>query len=186
MNKIWVLCLTLSILLLIVFAPTSALPAMTNACENSFSLCFNLLIIYSIWLGLLQIAEDSGLSYKLAKKLSPFTSRLFGKLDPETNKVICLSIATNILGMGGVSTPMGIEAMQRLQDGSDKATANMKLFFVLCATSLQILPTTVIGLRITNGSDNSGDIFLPTLITTFITTLIGICLSVILNKAKRK
>ena len=186
MNKIWTICITTSIILLIVFSPTTALSSMIEASENSFLLCFDLLVIYSIWLGLLQIAEDSGLSNKLAKSLSPFTNRLFGKLDPETNKIICLSISTNILGMGGVSTPMGIEAMKRMQDGSNKATPNMKLFFVLCATSLQILPTTVIGLRVANGSASSGDIFLPTLITTLITTLVGVCLSLLLNRVTKK
>ncbi len=186
MNKIWIICLIVSVFLLVVFSPAATLPSMVNACENSFELCFNLLVIYSIWLGILQIAEDSGLSNKLAKGLSPFTSRLFGKLDPETNKIICLSISTNMLGMGGVATPMGIEAMQRMQDGTDKATNNMKLFFVLCATSLQILPTTVIGLRAAAGSASSGDIFLPTLITTFVTTFVGVCIALILNKVKRK
>ena len=186
MNKIWLVCVIISAILIIFISPSLTLSSMINACQNSFGLCFDLLVIYSVWLGLLQIAEDSGLSDKLAKKLSPFTTRLFGKLDPDTNKVICLSISTNILGMGGVATPMGIEAMKRLQDGSDKATPNMKLFFVLCATSLQVLPTTVIGLRIANGSSSPGDIFLPTLITTLATTIIGVAVSILINKVKKK
>ncbi len=185
MNKIWIICLVASITLLAAISPQTLLPTMLASCEDSFALCFNLLVIYSIWLGLLQIAEDSGLSDRLASKLNPFTTRLFGKIDPETNKVICLNIATNMLGMGGVSTPMGIKAMERMQDGSDKATPSMKLFFVLCATSLQILPSTVIGLRASLGSVNAGDIFLPTLIATTFTTGLGLIISISLNKRKK-
>jgi spore maturation protein SpmA len=185
MSKIWIVLLILSAIAITVSSPIKLLESMTSATESSFLLCFDLLIVYSVWLGILQIAEDSGLSNKLSNKLSPFTSRLFGKIDPETNKVICLNIATNILGMGGVSTPMGIEAMKRLQDGSEKATNSMKLLFVLSATSLQILPTTVIGLRIAYGSLNASDIFLPTLLATTLTTLIGTGIALILNKRKK-
>jgi spore maturation protein A len=167
-------------------SPTEVLGSMITACEGSFRLCFDLLVIYSIWLGILQIAEDSGLSYKLAHWLSPATKKLFGNLDKETNKYLCMNISTNMLGMGGISTPMGIETMTRLQDGSDKATPNMKLFMVLACSSLQILPTTVIGLRIAQKSIAPADIFLPTLITTLFTTIIGVMISCAINKRNKK
>lgn len=186
MNKIWIFCLTTSILVLLIYSPTAALPTMIDACESSFKLCFDLLIIYAVWLGLLQIAEDSGLNGHLAKGLSPFTTRLFGKLDPETNKLISMNIATNMLGMGGISTPMGIEAMARMQDGSTKATQNMKLLTVLSCTSLQIIPSTVIGLRIASGSTNPADIFLPTLIATIFTTVVGVLLAKLFGRIKKK
>ena len=186
MSKIWICFILVSIFAIILTSPTLVLAGMLEATESSFLLCFDLLIIYSVWLGVLQIAEDSGLSNKLSKKLYPFTNKLFGKLDSKTNKVICLNIATNMLGMGGVSTPMGIEAMNLLQDGSDKATKSMKLLFVLSATSLQILPTTVVGLRIANGSINAGDIFLPTLLATTLTTIVGATIAILLNKRKSK
>ncbi len=168
-----------------ILKPTLALDTMLGASQKSFELCFDLLVIYSIWLGLIQIAEDSGLSNNLARGLSPVTKKLFGPLDPQTNKLISMNIATNMLGMGGVSTPMGIKAMERLQDGSDKATPNMKLLMIIACSSLQILPTTVIGLRIACGSVSPADIFLPTLISTIISTVIGVSIALILNKRKK-
>ena len=186
MNRIWIICITLSICIILFLSPSQVLSAMTAACEGSFKLCFDLLVIYSIWLGILQIAEDSGLNHKLATGLFPITKRLFGNIDKETNKYLCMNISTNMLGMGGVSTPMGIEAMARLQDGSDKATPNMKLFMVLACSSLQILPTTVIGLRIAQGSASPADIFWPTLISTLFTTLLGVSIALILNKRNKK
>lgn len=186
MNKIWIFCITASVGVLLIISPSLTLSTMIDACENSFRLCFDLLVIYSIWLGILQIAEDSGLSKKLAKGLYPFTKKLFGKLDPETNKLISMNIATNMLGMGGISTPLGIEAMTRMQDGTNKATQNMKLLTVLACTSLQIIPSTVIGLRIAQNSTNPSIIFLPTLIATAFTTILGIILSKLFGKVKKK
>jgi spore maturation protein A len=174
------------IIALLFISPIEILNCMIDGATDGFELCFDLLIIYAIWLGLLQIAEDSGLNNKLAKAVYPFTKKLFKGINEETNKLISMNIATNMLGMGGVSTPMGIEAMKNMQDGSQKATPNMKLLMVIACTSLQILPTTVIGLRTSYGSANAADIFLPTLIATIITTIFGITVSLLLNRGKKK
>ena len=185
MKDIWFYIMLISISLLIVFDPDNILQTMLNTSKESLTLCGNLLGIYAVWLGLMQILQDCGIMTKLAKLLSPITTKLFGKVDQKTNEYICMNISANMLGMGGAATPMGIEAMKGMDNGKGKLTRGMIMFFVINATSLQILPTTIIGLRLANGSANAGDIIMPSIIATLVTTLTGILLVIICDKIYR-
>ena len=130
--------------------------------------------------------EDSGLNKKLSTLLSPLTHKIFGKMDKETTELVCMNISCNILGMGGAATPLGIKAMKNLDNGSGTATRQMKMLIIFASTSMQILPTTVIGLRITAGSKVASNIILPTIIAAVLTTLVGICIALIIEKLKEK
>lgn len=170
--------------------PSSVLNSMIDASEEAFSLCIELCAVYAVWLGVLELVEASGLSEKLAKLLHPLIKKLFKIDDKETEKMIALNMSANILGLGNAATPMGINAIKRLDDGSGVATNAMIMLIVLNATSLQLLPSTVIGLRSSAGSASPSDIILPTIIATFCTCLLGICLVKLCNhirdKLKRK
>ena len=91
-----------------------------------------------------------------------------------------------MLGLGNAATPMGIRAMQSLDDGSGTATPAMIMLIVLNATSIQLLPSTVIGLRASAGSLSAGDIILPTFLATALTTILGIILVKLCEKAFKK
>lgn len=130
--------------------------------------------------------EDSGINKKLSKFLSPVTKKIFGNVDDTTNELLCMNISCNILGMGGAATPLGMKAMQRLDDGSGIANRAMIMLIIFASTSMQILPTTVIGLRITAGSESASNIILPTIIAAILTTVIGIGLALIIEKLKSK
>ena len=106
--------------------------------------------------------------------------------DEETEKIIALNLSANMLGLGNASTPMGIKAMQRLDKGDTVASASMLMLLIINTTSIQLLPTTVIGLRETAGSISSADIILPTLISTFVTTAVGISLALLCEKVRQK
>ena len=186
MKNIWFYITLTSICILAFVNPNQILTTMLNTSKQSLLLCANLLSIYAVWLGVLQIMQDCGLITKLSKLLSPITKKLFGNIDQTTNEYICANLSANILGMGGAATPMGIQAMQRLGDNSDTATRSMIMLFVINATSLQLVPTTIIGLRSTYGSTNATSIFLPSLIATIATTAIGILLVFICDKIFRK
>jgi len=186
MNKIWFWVIFVSFVLLLYFNPNAVLPTMLSTGNSTIELCVTLLAVYAIWMGLLQIMEDSGLNKKLSKALKPATDKLFGKLDPKTNEYVCMNISANMLGMGGAATPMGIKAMKSMDDGSGTATYAMLMFFVLNATSLQLLPTTVIALRAAAGSANPSDIILPSLIATIASTAIGILLVILFNRFYKK
>ena len=185
MNKIWFWLIITSICILLYLNPEIVLPTMMQASEDTLKLCLSLCAIYSVWMGILQVMEDSGINKKLSKLLSPFTKKIFGNVDEVTNELLCMNISCNILGMGGAATPLGMKAMQRLDDGSGKANRAMIMLIIFASTSMQILPTTVIGLRITAGSESASNIILPTIIVAILTTFIGIGLALIIEKFKK-
>ena len=174
-----------SLLVLLSTNPGQVLTEMINASSNSLTLSIELCAIYAVWLGLLEIVDKSGLSEKLSKLLNPLIKKLFKTKDEETEKAIALNMASNMLGLGNAATPMGIKAMQKLDDGSGVATPAIIMLIVINATSIQLLPTTVMGLRSSAGSLNPGDIIIPTLISTTVTTLLGIFLVSIFNRFRR-
>ncbi len=165
-----------SILVLLVVNPSAVLSEMISASTDALELCIELCAVYCVWLGIIELVEVSGLGEKLAKLLRPLIKKVFKVENPETQKLIAMNVSANMLGLGNAATPMGIKAMQALDDGSGKANFAMIMLIVINATSIQLLPTTVIGLRASAGSENPSDIILPTLIVTFITTLLGILL----------
>ena len=176
MNKIWFWLIITSICILLYLNPEIVLPTMMQASEDTLKLCLSLCAIYSVWMGI---------NKKLSKLLSPFTKKIFGNVDEVTNELLCMNISCNILGMGGAATPLGMKAMQRLDDGSGKANRPMIMLIIFASTSMQILPTTVIGLRITAGSESASNIILPTIIVAVLTTFIGIGLALIIEKIKK-
>ncbi len=130
--------------------------------------------------------EDSGINRSLSKIFSPITKKVFGKMDEQTNALICMNISCNILGMGGAATPLGMKAMMRLDDKSGRANRAMKMLIIFASTSMQILPTTVLGLRITAGSESASDIMLPTIIVAILTTVVGMSIAIFIESFKRK
>jgi spore maturation protein A len=164
--------------------PNLALSAMLEAGNMSVALTFNLLAINSIWLGIMNIVEKTGLNNKISSLLKPLIRFLFKNTDKETDKYLAVNISANLLGMGGAATPMGIMAMKSMDDKSGVATDNMLMLIILNATSLQLLPTTILSLRTAAGSANPGDIILPSLISSLLNTLIGIGIVKLLNRLR--
>ena len=184
MNIFWTLMMLASLLVLLITNPAIVLNEMIASSSSALSLCIELCAIYVVWLGVMQIVEDSGLGNSLAKLLRPLTRKIFKINDEETEKIIALNISANMLGLGNAATPMGIKAMQKLDDGSGKANFAMIMLIVINATSIQLLPTTVIGMRTSAGSTSATDIIIPTLIVTFMTTLLGICVCHFIDSLK--
>lgn len=178
-----------SVFVLLVTNPSVVLSEMLGASAQTVKLCIELCAIYAVWLGLLELVEASGLSEKLSKVLRPLIRKIFKVEDKETQKLLALNISANMLGLGNASTPLGIKSMQALDDKSGTANFAMIMLVVVNATSIQLLPTTVIGLRQSAGSLSPADIILPTLLVTFFTTALGILLVNICDqfrKARRK
>lgn len=185
MNKIWLYLVTIGCIVMLFVCPDSIMPTMVSAGEKSIKLCVNLIGVYTIWMGLLQLLDDCGITQKLSSLLSPVIDKLFGKLDDTTKKLISINLSANMLGVGGASTPSGIKAMSRLDNKSGKPNKAMIMLIVLNATSIQLLPTTVIGMRITAGSSNPADIVLPSLLATIVTSVLGILLVNLFCKIKK-
>lgn len=186
MNIFWLLMMLSSMLVLLITNPSAVLSEMIGASASSLKLCIELCAVYAVWLGMLELLEASGLSQKLAKLLRPIIRKIFKVEDEQAQKYIAMNLSANMLGLGNASTPMGIKAMQSLDDKSGKANFSMIMLIVINATSIQLLPTTIIGLRTSAGSTNPADIILPTLLATILTTILGIVLVHLIDKILRK
>lgn len=186
MNKIWALLMLASIVLLIFNNPSALVTEMTESAMGVINLCVELVAVYAIWLGILEIVDKTGLSEKLAKLLSPLIRFLFKTDDPEIIKMIAMNMSSNILGVGNAATPCGIRAMKLMDDKSGKATPAMIMLLVVNATSIQLLPTTTIGLRTAAGSASPTDIMIPTLVATFITAIFGISLTLLIQRVFKR
>lgn len=180
MNTIFTIILLISIVVTSIFDPNAVLIAMTNGVGKSITLALNLLAIYAVWSGFLQIAENSGLCDKLSHLLHPLIKKFFKPKSEKTKNQIAINLSANLLGMGGIATPSGIEATKLLvkENNYDGAC----LLLIIASTSIQILPTTVVSLRQNFNSTNPFDIFLPSLLSTLFSTLLAICLFYLTKK----
>ncbi len=166
------LCASLG--LMIFTDPAAAVNSMITGAHGAVELSLNLMALYAFWLGFFSLIERLGLSRGLERLLRPVISRLFPSCDAETRKFITMNVSANLLGLGNAATPMAISAINRMDTGDKKASTDMIMLTVISATSLQILPTTVIGMRATAGSANPADFLFPSLIATILSTFIGI------------
>lgn len=182
MAIIWFFMIFLSIFVLIFTNPNLILSTMLSSSKEALDLCINLCGIYAVWLGIINILDKSGLSEKLAKLLSPLINFLFKTNNKQAKKYIAINLSSNILGLGNASTPSGIKAMQELDNNSGKITFAGIMLLVINSVSIQLLPTTIIGLRESAGSINSTSIIFPTIISSLLTVIFAIFLVFLFNK----
>jgi spore maturation protein A len=163
------------------FDPTKVLTGLLTASNSAVKLSFELCAIYAIWIGLFSILEQSGLSKKVSKLLSPIINKIFGKnnLSEESKKYVSMNISANLLGMSGAATPLGIKAIESMQkDNKNKSTVTlpMILLIAISCSSVQLLPTSIIGMLTNAGSSNPTSIISPSIICSFLSTSIAILL----------
>lgn len=132
-----------------------------------------------LWLGTMKIADSSGLLNIISNKLSKIIRVVFPEIPKGDPAIAYISsnIVMNMLGLGNAATPFGIKAMTRLKElnnNSDIASRSMITFLVINTSSVTIIPTTVISLRIASGSNNPTEIMTACIITTFLSSFIGL------------
>ncbi len=181
MNKIWIVLFISSVIALCVFDPTQVLSGLLSASNRAVKLSFELCAIYAIWMGVFSILEQSGLSKKLSKLLSPIINKIFGKnnLSEESKKYVSMNMSANLLGMNGAATPLGIKAIESMQkDNKDKNVVSfpMIMLIAISCSSIQFLPTSVIGMLANSGSTKPTAIILPSIVCSITSTLITILL----------
>ena len=187
MGAIFTVISVLSIMILIFVSPETALSSMLSGAEGAIRLAITLVAIYAVWLSLLKLIEQTGLSAKIARILRPLMVRLFPGESEKAYEAITLNMSANMLGLGGAATPAGIRAIEEMGcKTAEKATHNMCMFVVINCTSIQLLPATVIAMRVQAGSANASDIIIPALIATTISTLFGVFLCVLMRKFAKK
>ena len=184
MNVIFGAVMLISSIILLFIKPDALLSAMLSGGEKALSLTFKLTVVYAVWMGIFSLLEKSSLSNKIAKLLRPLNDFLFGKVPDKAGDFISLNISANVLGMSGATTPMGIKAVKELEkhEGTEYAVA---MFFVINATSVQVIPSSVLALRSQMGAVSPADIILPTVLSTLLSTVIGVLLVKIFVKRKK-
>ena len=175
MNVIFGLFTIISMIILLFTNPDGILSAMLSGGQKALDLTMKMVVIYAIWMGVFELLERTGISNKFAKILKPMNRFLFGNIPEKANDFMSLNISANILGMSGATTPMGIKSIAELEKHPNTEYAII-MFFVINATSIQVIPSSVLALRTSLGSTSPADIILPTILATFISTVIGVLL----------
>jgi spore maturation protein SpmA len=187
LNYIWVsfflIGFVVALVKLIFFQDASVFPAMLQStfdmAKTGFEISLSLTGVMSLWLGLMKIGEKGGIVPILSKLVGPFFSRLFPEVPkdhPATGSII-MNFSANILGLDNAATPLGLKAMTELQElnpNKDTASNAQIMFLVLNTSGLTVIPLAIIADRATLGSVNPASIFIPTLIATFCSTIVGL------------
>lgn len=184
MNVAFLIISAISVVLMIARAPEAAFPTMIDGVTHAIELSIKLCAIYAVWLSVLKMVEATSLDKKLSKLLRPIVRKIFKNESDEAYDYISINLAANMFGMGGVATPAGIKAMSAMSDGSDRASDNMIMLLVINATSIQLIPATVIAMRAGANSQSPSDIILLTLISSGIATLVGAIMCKMLSLKK--
>jgi len=166
--------------------PGAIMSTALGAANSGIALSLTLAGIYIFWMGVIQVAVDSGLIAKLSKALKPVIKWLFGSQEDEVNDLIATNISANMIGAGNAATPAAIDAIEKMAKPDQKrASTAMIMLFVISATSMQLLPTTVLGILESHGAENSASIILPTFLVSTATTLLGIFLVKFFSRKER-
>src|SRR5688572_6808568 len=187
LNYIWVsffiIAFVVALVKLVVFQDTTVFPAMLQAtfdlAKTGFEISIGLAGVMSLWLGLMKIGEKGGMVPLLSKVVGPFFSRLFPEIPknhPATGSII-MNFSANILGLDNAATPIGLKAMNELQEinpNKDTASNSQIMFLVLNASGLTVIPISIMADRAMLHSTNPTSIFIPTLIATFCSTFVGL------------
>ena len=186
LNYIWIALFTIGVIVGAVklfFGDYEALPEMMDSTfkmsTTAFEMTLGLTGTLTLWMGILKIGEDSGLVNALARLLSPVLTKLFPEI-PKGHPAlgsIFMNISANMLGLDNAATPVGLKAMQELQSinpQKDTASNSMIMFLVLNTSGLTIIPVSIMAYRSQYGAADPADVFIPLLLTTMCSSLVGL------------
>lgn len=158
---------------------TSIINASFSSAKSGFEISLGLTGILSLWLGIMKIGEKGGVIQSFARFASPVFSKLFPDIPkghPVTGSIF-MNFSANLLGLDNAATPVGLKAMQQLQElNQEKNSASNPMIMFLCinASGLTLIPITIMMYRAQLGAANPSDVFLPIMLTTFSSTLVAI------------
>lgn len=180
-NYLWGIFIIIGVIFGLLKGNNNVANSILTSGSKGIEMILSLVPLMCLWLGTMKIAAASGLLEIISKKLSKVVRIIFPEIpegDPSIG-YISSNIVMNMLGLGNAATPFGLKAMselKRLNNNSDVASRSMITFLVLNTASVTIIPTTVISLRILNGSTSPTEIVLVTIITTFLSTFLALLL----------
>lgn len=186
LNYIWIafflIAFVVAVVKLVFMGDVEVFPAMMNStfssAETAFTISLGLTGVLSLWLGIMKIGEQGGVVNMLARLMSPLFCRLFPDI-PKGHPVtgtIFMNIAANMLGLDNAATPLGLKAMEEMQTlnpKKDTASNPMIMFLVLNTSGLTLIPVSVMVYRAQMGAAQPTDVFIPILLATFFSTIVG-------------
>ena len=195
LNYIWIAffiaAFAIALCRLLFMGDVEVFPAIINSTfetsKTAFEISLGLTGVLSLWMGLMKIGEQGGLVNALAKGLSPIFNRLFPDIPkghPVTGTMF-MNISANMLGLDNAATPMGLKAMQELQQlntKKDTATNPMIMFLVLNTSGLTLIPMSVLLYRTQLGAAQPTDVFIPILLATTVSTIVGLLVTSIYQR----
>ena len=190
LNYIWVaffiIAFVVALVRLVFFGDYEVFPAMMDSTFSSsktaFEISLGLTGVLALWLGIMKIGEKGGVVNVLARLLSPLFTKLFPDIPkghPVTGSIF-MNIAANMLGLDNAATPLGLKAMEELQElNKEKETATnpMIMFLVLNTSGLTLIPVSILVYRAQQGAAQPTDVFIPILLATFFSTLVGVLIT---------
>lgn len=195
LNYIWIafflIAFVIAVVRLVFMGDFEVFPAIMQStfdtAKTAFEISLGLTGVLSLWMGIMKIGEEAGLVRTLARWLSPLFSRLFPDLSKDHPVMgnIFMNVAANMLGLDNAATPLGLKAMEGLQSLNkqpDTATNPMIMFLVLNTSGLTLVPVSVMVYRAQQGAANPTDIFVPILLATFCSTLVGIIVTALFQR----
>ncbi|MDD6080453.1 MAG: nucleoside recognition domain-containing protein [bacterium] len=158
---------------------TNIINSSFEAAKTGFEISIGLTGILSLWLGIMKIGEKGGVIQAFARWAAPVFSKLFPEIpkDHPVTGSIFMNLSANLLGLDNAATPMGLKAMQQLQDlnpEKGRASNSMVMFLCINASGLTLIPITIMMYRAQLGAASPSDVFLPIMLTTFTSTLVAI------------
>ncbi len=189
LNILWPIFIIISIVYAIFSGNVENLNnSIFESTQNALNLTLTLLGMTCLWSGIMEVASKTKIIYYLAKILKPIMKKLFSNLDEVSYNNITMNIIANILGLGNAATPLGLKAMNELQKDNrnkERLSDNMLMLIVLNTASLQVIPTTVIAIRSSLGSQNPTRIIFPVWISTICAAVVGITCAKIVTKCTK-
>ena len=188
LNIIWPIFIIISYLYAIFVGNVSNINnSIFESCKSAVDLSITILCTMCLWTGIMNIAKKTTLMSKLANALKPIMKILFPDISVEEEAYgeISMNMVANILGLGNAATPLGLKAMKTLQKKNpqkDTLTNSMAMFIIINTASIQIIPTTVIAIRTSLGSNNPTAIILPVWIATMGAAVVGVTTAKLLMK----
>lgn len=190
LNYIWIafflIAATVAVVKLAFFGDVEVFPAIMNAtmdsAKNGFEISLGLTAVLSLWMGIMKIGERGGMVERLARWLTPLFRRLFPEI-PEGHPVvgnIFMNLSANMLGLDNAATPLGLKAMEGLQElnpKKDTASNSMIMFLVMNTAGLTIVPVSILAYRAQLGAAQPTDVFVPILLATLISMVIGVAIT---------
>ncbi|MBR7135549.1 MAG: hypothetical protein IKD14_00300 [Clostridia bacterium] len=180
MNLIFTVTIILSGLLLTIKAPSDVIPTMSGAVASAVKLSLELLVVNTLWFGVLEVMKSGPIGRFLTKLLRGPINLLYGRQKSPAKDLIATNLACNILGLGQAATASGIEA-ERILEGEGDAFGQTMLF-VASSTCIQVFPTSIITLRAGFGSLSPEGVLLPIILTSAVNFITAILLTKIFVK----